>query len=651
MKNFRLTIGNRIFGGFLLLIILFLINAGVIISTGNKIDEVVNQYSEIQTPSKEAVSEFILLVTRSKMLITNWVYLQSNKEDKNDLKYLQNHEYPRLKAKIQELMPAWKSAELRDQMDTVFSQFETMIALEREVMEQLVSFDDYQDSQNKFLAENTIEAQITPIASSIIDQLKAIADKQQEINAVASANLISVTDKLRTGTVILAFVTVVVGLLFAYFIVRSITGPIDFLKDVIIKLSRGELVEEKNKRFKNDEIGEMALAMDNLVHGLKSTTYFAESIGKGNYGSEFKPLSENDVLGNALIEMRNNLARVAEEDKKRHWATEGLAKFGEILRANNDSIDKLCDEIIKNLVKYLNANQGGLYIIDDMDDQDPYMTLKAVYAWDKKKYIDQKIYKGEGLAGQAWQELDTIYITDVPDDYIKITSGLGDANPSSILIVPLKINEEIMGVVEVASFYDFENYQIEFVEKIAESIASTISSVKINAKTHYLLQESQEMTEQLRSQEEEMRQNMEELQATQEELQRGQNEAENIMHAIHSALATAEFDNEGRIINVNDNFLLLFGYERKELLGEHHRILVTKEDKQSDAYKQFWRDLSNGQPMKGEYSVINKKGKNIWVKASYAPVRNSDNEVKRIMGFLIDITNYKEALKKEQASV
>jgi PAS domain S-box-containing protein len=649
MKNTRLTIGNRTFGGFLLLILLFIVNAGVIFSTGNKIDEVVNKYSEVHMPSKEAVSEFILLVTRSKMLITNWVYLQGNREDKNDLKYLQDHEYSRLKAKIQDLMPAWESDSLRDQMDSVFSQFEIMIAAEREVMEQLVTFEDYEDSLAKLAAENTIEAQIIPLTSSLTDQLNAIADEQQEINAKASAHLIEVTGQLRTGTVALAIITVIIGLLFAYFMVRSITRPINFIKDVIVKLGRGELVEDKSARFNNDEIGEMAVAMDNLIKRLKSTTHFAENIGKGNYDSDFKPLSENDVLGNALVEMRNNLARVAEEDKKRNWSTEGLAKFGEILRANNDSVDKLSDEIIKNLVKYLHANQGGLYLIEDIEDDDPFMTLKSVYAWDKKKYVDQKVYKGEGLAGQVWQELDTIHLTDVPDNYIRITSGLGDANPSSILIVPLKINEEIMGVVELASFYDFEKYQIEFVEKIAESIASTISSVKINAKTQRLLEESQEMTEQMRSQEEEMRQNMEELQATQEEMQRGQSEAESTMHAIHSALATAEFDNEGRITNVNNNLLTLLGYQQEELTGEHHRILVAKEDKQSDAYKQFWRDLSNGQSMKGEYRVINKKGENIWVKASYAPVRNRKGEVIKIMGFLTDITNYKKALEEEQA--
>ena len=86
----------------------------------------------------------------------------------------------------------------------------------------------------------------------------------------------------------------------------------------------------------------MAVAMDNLVAGLKGTSLFAENIGNGNYKTEFKPLSEHDVLGNALINMRDNLSKVAEDDKKRNWATEGMAKFGEILRNNTNDLDQTC---------------------------------------------------------------------------------------------------------------------------------------------------------------------------------------------------------------------------------------------------------------------------------------------------------------------
>jgi PAS domain S-box-containing protein len=384
----------------------------------------------------------------------------------------------------------------------------------------------------------------------------------------------------------------------------------------------------------------MSVAMDNLVNGLKATTLFAENIGNGSYQTDFKPLSEHDVLGNALINMRNNLSKVAEDDKKRNWATGGLAKFGEILRTNNNDLMKLADEIISNLVKYLKANQGAIYIIDDVDEgTEQTMSMKACYAWDKKKFLNHQIHKGEGLAGQAWQEGDIVYLTEVPQNYIKITSGLGDANPTSVLIVPLKVNDQIFGVVEIASFSAFHDYEIEFVQKLAESIASTISSVKINARTQRLLEESQEMTEQMRAQEEEMRQNMEELQATQEEMQRSQSETESTMIAIHGALSVADYSVDGSLSKVNGNFLELFGYTQEEVLGEHHRIFTTKEEKNSEEYRQFWRDLAGGFPKKGTFKRMNRKGEVFVVKSSFSPIKNRSGEVVKIMEITYELRN------------
>ena len=131
---------------------------------------------------------------------------------------------------------------------------------------------------------------------------------------------------------------------------------------------------------------------------------------------------------------------------------------------------------------------------------------------------------GEGLVGQCFLEKDHIYLTDVPDDFVKIKSGLGDANPRSILITPMLVNDEIYGVFEIASFNKIEAYQIDFMMELGENIAMTLNNFKVNAKTKILLEETQEQSEQLRSQEEEMRQNMEELQATQEEQERQQKE-------------------------------------------------------------------------------------------------------------------------------
>jgi putative methionine-R-sulfoxide reductase with GAF domain/HAMP domain-containing protein len=518
----RVGIGQKILGGFIVLIVLFVINAAIIFSVGSVIKGVATKSAENYRPSKDALNEFILTVTKAKMLVTNWVYLQTNQDDKQALRQLQDYDYPALKDKIQKLTVNWESDSQRIMMDTIFHEFDTLLSIQKEtIMANLQSFENYEDMLTKLLAEDAIESQVIPRTNKVISMLNKVAQQQTIISDISDKEVISSVSNLTNVTILLAVVTVILGLVSAFFLMRNITVPINFLKNVVVKLGRGELVEDKQTKVSNDEIGEMSVAMDNLVTGLRATTTFAENIGSGNYQSDFKPLSEHDVLGNALINMRDNLAKVAEDDKKRNWATEGMAKFGELLRTNNNDIQKLSEEIVASLVKYIKGNQGGIYIIDDEETQgEQTMSMKACYAWDKKKFLNQKIFKGEGLAGQAWQEGDTIYLTEVPQNYVRITSGLGDANPSSILITPLKLNDQVFGVVEVASFSVFQDFEIDFVEKISESIASTISSVKVNARTQKLLEESQQMTEQMRAQEEEMRQNMEELQATQEEMAR-----------------------------------------------------------------------------------------------------------------------------------
>ncbi|RAW01221.1 GAF domain-containing protein [Pseudochryseolinea flava] len=628
----RLTIGTKILGGFLILIVLFIVIVGIIFIQGNVIDDVVKASKETYRPSQSKIKDFKLMATQSKMLVTNWVYLMSNETDKNALKTLQQNDYPTLRNDISTLMATWDD-EQKEAMKLAFAQFDSLLKIQQEnIMANLQTFDSYEDGLTKLLAEDVIENQVIPRTTRIIANLDKITAMQDAVISESDQDIVDSIASLRNYTLFLGLTIILIAIVSALLLRRAITRPVNFLKNVVVKLGRGELVEEKQANTSNDEIGEMAVAMDSLVTGLKSTSLFAENIGNGNYNMEFQPLSEHDVLGNALINMRNNLAKVAEDDKKRNWATEGQAKFGEILRTNSSDLNKLADEIIGNLVKYLRANQGALYIIDDtQQDEEATMSMKACYAWDKKKFLNHKIHRGEGLSGQSWQEGDTIYLTEVPQDYIKIVSGLGDANPTSVLIVPLKINDQIFGIVEIASFNVFGDFEIEFVQKIAESIASTISSVKVNARTQLLLEESQEMTEQMRAQEEEMRQNMEELQATQEEMQRSQAETESTLNAIHSSLAVAEYYPDGTIAKVNSNFLELFGYTQDEVVGEHHRIFATKQDKGSDEYKQLWKDLASGYPKKGMFMRINRKGEMINVRSAFSPIKNRSGEVTKVM--------------------
>lgn len=338
----------------------------------------------------------------------------------------------------------------------------------------------------------------------------------------------------------LRIIVVIMGILVVFsitmwYLVKPIVGKINVLVESINTLANGKLI----KKFKNpakDEVGEIMKSVNRLTDNLQKNADFAKEVGSGNLETEFEALSEDDILGNSLLEMRKSLKLTKEEEERRkaeeekqNWSSRGLAKFNDILRSN-ESLAVLGDKLTSEMVDYLEANQCGLFVVNQEDND--AIELISAYAYDRKKYISKKIAVGEGVIGTCVKEGKTVYLRDVPNNYIEITSGLGKATPRELLVVPLRHEEKILGVLEVASFKAFEKHEIEFVEQVAETIASSISNVMINENTNKLLEKAKQQAEQLSAQEEEMRQTMEELTATQEEMQRKNKQMEEL-HQKH----------------------------------------------------------------------------------------------------------------------
>lgn len=271
-------------------------------------------------------------------------------------------------------------------------------------------------------------------------------------------------------------------------------------------------------------------ALETQLSSVKTNIAFAEDISVGKFDTVIGQ-DAADELGIALVKMRDNLQKASIKEHEERFITSGIAEIGEVIRKNSASTEGLADDFVRTIVKYLQINQAGLFLLEG-SDEDQHLRLVACYAYERKKYLNKVVGIGEGLVGQCYQEREAIYITKLPDDYVRITSGLGGATPSCLYIVPLKTNDEIVGVLELASFTPLEHYKKEFIEKSAENIASSIISTKVTEKIKHLLDESQMQTTQMRAQEEEMRQNMEELLATQEEMARRNREMEQAMRTV-----------------------------------------------------------------------------------------------------------------------
>jgi len=385
-----------------------------------------------------------------------------------------------------------------------------------------------------------------------------------------------------------------------------------------------------------------------MLNRLKKTTAFANEIGDGNLDATLDDVTEEDVLGISLIRMRDNLIKAKEieeinrvEENKRTWATKGQAEFAEVLRDVSENINIFATNIISKLVKYTKSNQGSLFIINSENEE--MLELVATYAYDRKKYINKSVEIGDGLVGTCAIEKETIFLTDIPNDYINIKSGLGGANPKSIVIVPLKLEDKIFGVIELASFNIYEEYQIKFIEKLGESIASTLSVTKTNIITNKLLEQSKLQAEELAAAEEEMRQNMEELQATQEESSRKEGEMRDTVNAINSILATAEIDLEGNIFNVNKLFTTFLYSADGDLMGKKYWELLSADYRKT--LEDEWSKLLNGVTINLDAEYVVKKG-NVWLHASFTPLKDEMDDYYKIIAMVTDQTKAKNLEKR-----
>lgn len=404
----------------------------------------------------------------------------------------------------------------------------------------------------------------------------------------------------------------------------------------ITELAKGKPVDSLVVTEK-DEIGVIKRSINELIQGTEGRVVFADEIAKGNFDADYEALSDDDLVGKSLLNMRENLKHAQElevernkETEVQNWVTKGLANFADILRQDNDNIEKLSYNFIVELINYMGANQGALFVLNDTIEDDPYYEAAAAVAYEREKTVEAKFRLGESLVGRAAYEKLTIYMTDVPHDYVKITSGLGEANPSCVLLVPLIADQEVMGVIELVSFNSFLPYQIEFVEKLAVSLASTLINVKINERTGRLLSESQKQREELMAQEEEVRQNLEEMTAIKEEAARQQEEMNTLWKAVKEENSVALYEMSGLISEANSQFIETFAGQITDRNNMNIKDVVKPGFTDPAAYEEFCMSLDAGRSQRINLEV-SKDGTTYRFIQSHVPMKNSAGAIDKYM--------------------
>lgn len=455
------------------------------------------------------------------------------------------------------------------------------------------------------------------------------------------------TTYVYTGLAVCLLSAIASGI-YTNFIVR----PLSSMANTLAMISRGEL-PEKSEQFTADEFGHMQAQVDELVEMLRRNAEFAQTIGEGRYDASFTSASEHDLLGGALLGMRDNLVINDNNEKERNWIVLGLAEASEILRTS-DSLDVLGDAIIKYTINKINAIQGAFYVVNE---EEKTIELNNSFAYNRKKYLKKSFRFAEGLVGQAAIEQEMVLRTEIPDNYVSITSGIvGENKPSCICIMPLIANEEVYGAIELAGFEKFNSSQIKFVKELSAMLARTIFNIKVNERTKRLLAESQALSIDLKEKQEVLRQNAEEMQATQEELKQSNAKLEEQMEEVNHTrnrmqllLENASevitiYEENGVVRYMSPSVETILGYTAQDLQGDKDLQNVHPDDR--EIFENLFKQLKQnpGEQVTAQFRYTNKAGEFIWVEATGTNFMSNS----AIRGYILNSRDITERRRAEQ---
>lgn len=462
-----------------------------------------------------------------------------------------------------------------------------------------------------------------------------------------------------TLSAILLF-TIIISILSGY-----LAMPIEKLKSVVKSVASGNFDIESDQKvlLSSGEFASLYKSILRLAGSLKLTAEFASQIKDDILDSEYKVSVTNNSIGLALIDMRTKLLenrkqeeiRITEE-KQNQWATGGHSRFSDILRNNISDIHKLCNELIDNLVPYIDVNQGGIFIRVSgkeseqvkklgLNPEEDYLELFGVFAYGHERFHKRIVCMDEGLIGACAMEKHYIVLNNVPDNYMDIGSGLGKAKPGAVLFVPLVFNDYLYGVLELASFKEFKNFQIEFVNRIAESAASTIANAQINKQTSDLLQQSQEQSKSMRIKEEELRKEIDILKTDLAAINKVKLTEDRMQHALNRTLMTARFTPKGDTSEANRKFTLRYMLDINDIKRKNIYEIFQLTLSKYDEFKKVWDNVKLGstETYVAEIKVNNSVRK---IKNTFVPVYDVENKIESVFCISSDITN--EAARDEE---
>ncbi len=308
---------------------------------------------------------------------------------------------------------------------------------------------------------------------------------------------------------------------------RWLTLPFKRVRDLIAQLARGS-VPGFSASDATGEVGALEKNLEKHVSRMREIASFANSLAAGDFTRRFEEESTEDELGASMLSLRRNLKESREEsdarsreEEHRTWSAQGLARFSALFREAEDDLEELAGLFVKEVVGYTAADVGALFIVREGDDEvNRVLEMYGSYAYDRQKHTSSSFAFGEGLVGRAAEEKEPVYITDLPPGYIRIRSGLGEDAPSSLLLVPLLVDQQVVGVIELASLGEIPSHQREFIAQLGEALATTIARVRATRQMRLLFEQTTRQAEKFSHREQMFRQQVEQLEKELEALRK-----------------------------------------------------------------------------------------------------------------------------------
>ncbi|MEK7392598.1 MAG: response regulator [Fibrobacterota bacterium] len=291
---------------------------------------------------------------------------------------------------------------------------------------------------------------------------------------------------------------------------KGITRPLGLSIDAANRIASGDLDIDLSKAGnRRDEIGSLLRAFSQMILVLRDAANQAEVVSRGDYSTDFVVRSQKDGLGLALQKMTLALRENRDSVQKQDWLKTGAARLGEVMGGNQD-VAGLASKVITEFTTYLGAQIGAFYVVQEREGVS--LALMGSYAYTRRKGLSNVFGIGEGLVGQAALEKKPILVSDIPDDYIHVTSGLGDRIPRFICVAPFLHEGRVKGVIEVGSFDAFDDRQLEYLQQAMSAVGLAVESAEGRSRLAKSLEESNALAELLQAQQEELRATNEELQ-------------------------------------------------------------------------------------------------------------------------------------------